>query len=239
MEKAGGKIFSELLKDLGVGPSEFSILMGYTQRPDKGITTKVSQWQKRGLPVHEHRHVCKKLEEKGIGKLNPDWLADGVGTRWLNRYRGSSMIKDVIPADQVVSIRCFDAGRTDAPEQLAQCTIKELIIHEDWLQRNLRVTSANSIAIREMRGDSMHPTIKDGEIMFIDVSANRIDRDGIYMVTVDDDLYVKHVLRIPGKLKFSNTAPSKSSTFEIRKAEFDRVHVLGRVVGSWAIRKLG
>ena len=51
-----------------------------------------------------------------------------------------------------------------------------------------------------VRGDSMCPTIEPGDLIFVDVSINQFDGDGIYVFGFDDKIYVKRLQMIPDKL---------------------------------------
>ncbi|EEH7941674.1 S24 family peptidase, partial [Salmonella enterica] len=50
------------------------------------------------------------------------------------------------------------------------------------------------------RGDSMAPTIEPGDLIFVDISINQFDGDGIYVFGFDDKIYVKRLQMIPDKL---------------------------------------
>ena len=51
-----------------------------------------------------------------------------------------------------------------------------------------------------VRGDSMCPTIEPGDLIFVDISINQFDGDGIYVFGFDDKIYVKRLQMIPDKL---------------------------------------
>lgn len=59
---------------------------------------------------------------------------------------------------------------------------------------------ASHIKVINVRGDSMCPTIEPGDLIFVDVSINQFDGDGIYVFGFDDKIYVKRLQMIPDKL---------------------------------------
>lgn len=63
----------------------------------------------------------------------------------------------------------------------------------------LRGFSGNSkhLGSINLSGDSMEPTLHDGEPVIFDRSARHVDREGVYVLTVADDLFVKRVRRVP------------------------------------------
>ena len=58
----------------------------------------------------------------------------------------------------------------------------------------------NHIKVINVRGDSMCPTIEPGDLIFVDISINQFDGDGIYVFGFDDKIYVKRLQMIPDKL---------------------------------------
>ncbi|EJW5575847.1 TPA: XRE family transcriptional regulator, partial [Escherichia coli] len=52
---------------------------------------------------------------------------------------------------------------------------------------------ANHIKVINVRGDSMCPTIEPGDLIFVDISINQFDGDGIYVFGFDDKIYVKRL----------------------------------------------
>lgn len=59
---------------------------------------------------------------------------------------------------------------------------------------------SNHIKVINVRGDSMCPTIEPGDLIFVDISINQFDGDGIYVFGFDDKIYVKRLQMIPDKL---------------------------------------
>ncbi|EBA6427175.1 helix-turn-helix transcriptional regulator [Salmonella enterica] len=59
---------------------------------------------------------------------------------------------------------------------------------------------AAELKVINVRGDSMAPTIEPGDLIFVDISINQFDGDGIYVFGFDDKIYVKRLQMIPDKL---------------------------------------
>ena len=74
---------------------------------------------------------------------------------------------------------------------------------ERWLSRLTRAKSA-SLSIIHVLGDSMEPTLSDGDEVLVDASdeGSRL-RDGIYVLRADDALVVKRVTLKPGGRKIT------------------------------------
>jgi transcriptional regulator with XRE-family HTH domain len=70
-----------------------------------------------------------------------------------------------------------------------------------WLRAHIRTGSINHLNVITASGDSMQPTIHDGDLILIDTSEKPIHSDRVYCLVVDGELYLKRVQRIPGGLR--------------------------------------
>jgi SOS-response transcriptional repressor LexA len=115
-------------------------------------------------------------------------------------------------------------------------TVSVLGFAPSYLKR-LSPAPASELSIIRVQGDSMVPTLSDGDHILVDRSAAgaRI-HDGIYVLRSDDILMVKRVAVHPGgcQLTVSSDNPSYPTWGDCKP---DEITVLGRVV--WAGRKLG
>jgi len=78
-------------------------------------------------------------------------------------------------------------------------------------------------------GDSMEPTFKDGDIIFINRTYNDIRKGGIFVVSTPTGLFVKRLsLKSDGTLDLI----SDNSQYGVESVNMDSVEVVGKVVGS-------
>ena len=100
---------------------------------------------------------------------------------------------------------------------------------ERWLARLTRAKSA-SLSIIHVLGDSMEPTLSDGDEVLVDASdqGSRL-RDGIYVLRADDALVVKRVTLKPGgrKITISSDNSAYPSWDDVDRYE---IQVVGRVI---------
>lgn len=102
--------------------------------------------------------------------------------------------------------------------------------------RQLCSARAADLSIIRVRGDSMFPTLADGDDIMVDRSgAGTHLRDGIYVLRRDDTLAVKRIAVHPGsrRLTISSDNPAYPTWTDCDAQE---VEVIGRVV--WAGRKI-
>jgi phage repressor protein C with HTH and peptisase S24 domain len=85
-----------------------------------------------------------------------------------------------------------------------------------------------------IRGDSMEPMLRSGDVAVIDHSQVQERTDGVYVLRINGSLLVKSLQWLPGgRLRVKSENPAyESYTVDPREEE---VHMIGRVV--WAGRK--
>jgi len=102
------------------------------------------------------------------------------------------------------------------------------------LLRNLRC-NIKDLVLMEGVGDSMEPTLADGEPILVDGSVNRIWRDSIYVLRFDDELVVKRVRRdLGGGMTVISDNP-RYAPQKLAADELEHVSVVGEVV--WPPRR--
>jgi hypothetical protein len=103
-----------------------------------------------------------------------------------------------------------------------------------WLRR--LGADPRALSIIAVEGDSMAPTLNDGDDILVDSAdaAARL-RDGIYVLRMDDMLMVKRVARLPvaGRISVKSDNPLYPSWPDLAA---DAVALVGRVV--WAGRRV-
>ena len=61
---------------------------------------------------------------------------------------------------------------------------------EDWVRNFLRVPQKD-LALLTVKGDSMSPSLSDGDMILVDVRASKIEDSAIYVLEFEDALLVK------------------------------------------------
>lgn len=107
-----------------------------------------------------------------------------------------------------------------------------------WFKENISQIRENGYEIITAAGDSMEPTLKNGDLVVIDRFDTEITkRDGVFCVLIDNDLYLKRVQRVPGSLRFISDN-RLYDPFEISLSEVEsRVIVFGRMVNSLNLKR--
>ena len=106
---------------------------------------------------------------------------------------------------------------------------------EKWLKQ-LTASRPASLSVIRVEGDSMEPTLSDGDEVMVDLSdtGQRL-RDGIYVIRSDDALVVKRVALGPQGRQISIVSDNQAypSWHDIDRRS---IHIIGRVL--WFGRKV-
>lgn len=182
----------------------------------------IQQYIKRGSP--------KRLAEKDRQVLARYLGVDEALLRGSNELAKSS-------GPELVVVARFDIKASAGPGAFAdgERPIAHLGFSRTWLKQ-LSGAAADELSIITVRGDSMAPTLADGDDIMIDRSSEGLRvRDGIYVLRLDDTLMVKRVALHPGSRRL--TISSDNSAYPSwPNCDAESVDVIGRVV--WAGRRI-
>ncbi|MFN3319983.1 MAG: helix-turn-helix transcriptional regulator [Allorhizobium sp.] len=106
--------------------------------------------------------------------------------------------------------------------------LEYLAFQADWLRR--RGVNPQAARILTARGDSMEETIRDGDILLVDTSINRIRDNAIYVVSYGDMVLVK---RIHGRVNGSLQLISDNTRYpaeEVPAEQVNELNIAGRVM---------
>jgi phage repressor protein C with HTH and peptisase S24 domain len=111
---------------------------------------------------------------------------------------------------------------------LSEDPLEYLAFQADWLRsRGINPASAR---ILTARGDSMEETIRDGDVLLIDTSIDRIRDNAIYIVVYGEMVLVKRVHgRLNGSLQLISDNP-RYPPEEVTPGEVDQLNIAGRVM---------
>lgn len=125
----------------------------------------------------------------------------------------------------------IDAGRETLIAEGRQ--FADTAFRAEWLTELTR-TPANQLAMVTMQGDSMTPTVNDGDQLLVDLTQWSPGTDGIYVIRQGENLLVKRLTADPMRQQvvMSTDNPAYASLAPLAPAEID---LLGRVI--WISRR--
>lgn len=167
------------------------------------------------------------------------WLASGEGQEpSFSRPEGPDRSSSVLPVapnpERFVTPPMFsEAALAGSPEEQPVREIggkvPQLAFERMWVTGSLGVDPDN-IALEMARGDSMHPTIADGDLLLIDLADRRLREFGVYLLRYEDARLIKRVQR---KLDHSLLLISDNPIYEPERLPRERaqqVEVIGRII---------
>jgi phage repressor protein C with HTH and peptisase S24 domain len=141
------------------------------------------------------------------------------------------------PIDGFVTVPRLDVDASAGPGALdsAERSVGSMAFDPAWLRR-LGVSDSARLSMIRVEGDSMVPTLSEGDEILVDGGdrAGRF-RDGLYVLRLDEALVVKRVARgSGGRLSVLSDNPAFPGRPDCDPSEID---IVGRVV--WVGRRLG
>ncbi|MCK7581818.1 MAG: S24 family peptidase [Chromatiales bacterium] len=104
----------------------------------------------------------------------------------------------------------------------------QLAFRKDWLRRIGLQTC--QLALVRADGDSMQPTINDGDALLIDTSKCQLTDGHIYVMRINDELRAKRLQRlVDGSVRVSSDNTIYADEV-VDASDLDQLHILGRVV---------
>jgi len=169
--------------------------------------------------------VDRALKLAQAGGVSFEWLVFGTGEQAKSHQVASGEFT-TIPAYQVFASAGHGATITDEP--LAE----PMAFRSDWLRRE--GFDPAKMAVIRAKGDSMEPTINDGDVILIRLKNGEAPRDGLYVLRLSDGLFVKRLQFDLGGVRIISDNPLYKSR-DLSKEELAELDLVGRVV--WAGKK--
>lgn len=177
--------------------------------------------------------LCKKLGKKSNAMANRA-SRDSIFTlselQILEKSFGVNLIgcssSDSITLDYIHIAPSCGRGTVVLDEaDVTPVRIGKEVIKDIW-----KVSTPEVLKLFKASGDSMETTIEDGNILLVDTSRTDYHNGGIYVLTINNDWFVKRLrLKINGDLEIISDNPKYDP--EILKPNTDiEINVVGRVI---------
>lgn len=205
------------------------------KKDDRELFVEVTSWKFAGLPAMKKlaadsgRLVLVDWDkpEEAIEKANS--LLRGNDSLLMKEYRDTV----VIPVLDVVGSMGPGAVLPDHEEAVERMTVTGA-----WLRRNITASSPNNLALITGYGDSMEGTFNDGDLLLVDRGVTDIKIDGVFVLALNDELYIKRLQRRPDGSVLMISDNRKYEPYLIQNGERQKFQVLGRVVLAWNAKKM-
>lgn len=181
-------------------------------------------WKKRGTIPYEK--IIKLCISKNI---NLQWMfSDGGCLPTVCRDNGL-----VSEADGYVKVPRFEVKASAGGGAIihSEQIVDHLYFRTEWVKNVLGIPR-DFLALISVQGDSMEPTLSNGDLILIDTRTSRVEDGAIYVVQYEDALLVK---RLQKKYDGSVVIRSDNTLYEpeiLHGEEAINLKIVGRVV--WA-----
>lgn len=181
---------------------------------------------------------ASQTKDPGVSTIEPIIRHYGVNLRWLAFGEGPKMSNPAIPNDlddwaDVKGVK-QPAALGDGAEPDEYAETHKLKFRLASLQR--KKLKADRLAVIYGKGDSMYPTIKDGDAILIDTTDREPKDDKLFVITYGRDLFAKRLISLGGKWFIDSdnkSDPKWKRPIPIDDAQGFEIHGRVRWIGSW------
>ncbi|MEY0948587.1 XRE family transcriptional regulator [Providencia manganoxydans] len=114
-------------------------------------------------------------------------------------------------------------------------TITAIEYSDEEAKRLFGGRPASTIKMITVKGDSMSETFEPRDQIFVDMTVNHFDGDGIYVFVLDNQLYIKRLQMQYKRLAIISDNP-RYETWHLSEAEIDGVFIQAKVLVSQSIK---
>lgn len=192
--------------------------------------TYIQQFVKRGVPRRLSEDDRRKLAAHfGIAERLLGGPADHAGRAVMTRHDAAAT-GDYVLIPQLGIGASAGAGA----EPGAESPLATLAFQSTWV-RSVASGRPEALSVIQVEGDSMLPTLADGDHILVDADDRERLRDGIYVLRTDDALLVKRLSVNPATRRLTIRSDNDAyPSWDDRDPS--TVTVIGRVV--WVGRRL-
>jgi len=191
-------------------------------------------WNEGVPPKANHLALIAKKTGYSI-----DWLLTGEGDvkrseaiANIPEYTiGKDLGEDFVLVPRYEVMASAGGGAMVHSEQV----VDHLAFRSEWVRNALDV-SVKALALISVKGDSMEPTLSNGDLILVDTSTQKIDDNAIYVLRFNGSLLVKRIQR---KFDGSVVIKSDNQAYDpevITGGAIEELHIVGRVV--WGGRRM-
>lgn len=183
-----------------------------------------------------NKSVTKLLELAAALETTPEYLMHGKG----EKHYESIKYDDKTEEDVIIFDRLDISGRMGGGiiNEDYPSVVDQIKVTTAWARRHIGINLSH-IRLITAKGDSMHDTIEDGEVLFLDTSVTEYKNEGIYAITDSEGgLRIKRLLRhIDGRLSIISDN-SRYPTETLLREQQEQIRICGKVVAHSFISKL-
>jgi len=212
-----GDRLKQLRLDAGMSQPEFAAIVGTTKQYVSQLESGKNQTPNAEFMEGWARHF----------QVNLRWLLSGTGKKHVAASSSDGDWANIQGVRQSAAL-----GDGAAPDEYAET--HKLKFRADSLRR--KKLTPEKLAVIYGKGESMHPTISDGDAILVDIS-DKTPKDGkLFVITYDGDLIAKRLMELDGTWYAKSDNDADPKWRKPRKLDPSRgIEIAGRIrwVAGW------
>jgi transcriptional regulator with XRE-family HTH domain len=218
---------TQALHGLGDRISKIADIMGGKKNLAKAIGISESQLY-RYIAGDSQPTVEPLAAIARCGQVHLDWLVLGEGPTGISADIND--LKGIYSSKQeYITIPEYQDGDANAAGHIKQ--VGKLSFNHFWLVKS--GLNPNYLRLLRAYGDSMVPTIKDGDLLMIDINQNKFDGDAVYVLKLDQQqLTPKRLQQSTDRGLYMVSDNPAYREHHITDAQKDSLRIIGKVVWS-------
>lgn len=187
--------------------------------------------------VSAHRILSGETREPRESSLQP--FADFFGVAALDFFKDGGDVKPVNQQHSITQLK-IPILDVEASGGMGSLNGSELVNDHMTVEKSYLGEfglPTDNLKIITIRGDSMEPELTSGDLVLVHhvpITVNKM-HDGMFVVLIDDLLFIKRLQRLPGKkIKVISSNRDAYDPFTIDAVDLS---IVGRVVFAWRGKK--
>jgi phage repressor protein C with HTH and peptisase S24 domain len=184
----------------------------------------------RGRSLHPRLEGLQKVAE--VLKVDWEWLQHGVGD-----VQGASPFGEM-PDDEFVGIAYANARPSMGGGSILEEDAKpgrNFHFRRSWIKDRLKA-APSSLRVVHVEGDSMRPTLEDGDTVLVDMNQKSPVPPGVFVLHDGMGLVAKRLEHIPNSDPPAVRVISDNGLYSAYERTADEVTIVGRI--RWFAREL-
>ncbi len=174
--------------------------------------------------------ICRGASRPSMTYLENLYDEFRIDLNWLLTGETRSDHSAVGVGQDLIFVPQFDVEASAGFGSIAQSeeVTNSFAFNKRWLASQLGVYSEQVVFV-SVKGDSMQPTLEDGDMILVDLSHQQVHCEGIYLLQTEDGLMAKRLKHKQGVIEVRSDNP-EYPTWQITPCGSEHNRIAGKVV---------
>lgn len=186
------------------------------------------------IPEYASEYVAGRAGHRHDGSGDKTELPPAGHEHEMARHDGRPVTRDGDAGTYgsgIIPILTFSHGEHGDPAL-------PVIIRREWALHHLKFSALGNLRAMVIHGDSMLPTLSEGDVIIIDIGVTRLDADAVYALLYANHFFIRRVRqRVNGDVEIISDNPIYPPEI-IRHEDADKLKVVGKAIYAFAGKRL-